>query len=73
MILLAAFLIALVLWALAYPFLRWSESRRSRRGEPTWMALKLASGDREAALEHDRRRQEKRARRRGERRSGGIT
>lgn len=56
MILLALLVLALVVGAVAYPFARVVDQRRYRRGEPTWWALKLHSGDREAALDADRRR-----------------
>jgi hypothetical protein len=68
-ILLAVLLIALVVTIVAYPFARVIDQRRYHRGEPTWWALKLHSGDREAALEADRRRhaerRDRRTRRRG--------
>lgn len=68
MIVLALVVVILVVSAVCYPFARVIAERRFRDGEPTWWSLKLHSGDREAALEEDRRRhdarQERRARRR---------
>jgi hypothetical protein len=68
-ILLAVLLVAVVVTVVVYPFARIIDQRRYRRGEPTWWALKLHSGDRAAALEADRRRhaerRERRVRRRG--------
>jgi hypothetical protein len=68
-ILVAVLLLALVVGAVAYPFARIIDHRRHRRGEPTWWALKLHSGDRAAALAADRRRHAAREERRTRRRS----
>lgn len=68
MILLALLLLALVVTIVVYPFARMIDERRRRQGEPTWWALKLHSGDREAALAEDRKRHEARQARRARRR-----
>jgi hypothetical protein len=70
MILVALLLLALVVAAVLYPFARIVGARRTRRGEPTWWSLKLHSGDREAALAEDRKREAARQARRDRRRGG---
>lgn len=68
MILLAVLLIAMAVSIVAYPFARIIDQRRYQRGEPTWWALQLHSGEREAALAADRQRHAARRERRDRRR-----
>lgn len=68
MIVLALLVVILVVSAVCYPFARVIAERRFREGEPTWWSLKLHGGEREAALEEDRRRHAAREARRARRR-----
>jgi len=67
-IVLGLLVVMLVVSAVSYPFARLIAERRFREGEPTWWSLRLHGGDRDAALEEDRRRHEARRERRARRR-----
>lgn len=68
MIVLVLLVVMLVVTAVCYPFARIIAERRFRQGEPTWWSMKLHGGDREAALDEDRRRHAAREDRRARRR-----